>query len=143
MGDITYTTLNARGRLVVASLAEAIFKAVLLVGAALLIPLRGLGALPVAILAGAATCMGIHLAVLRPRGIAGLRPSPASGRLLGHTGALMAPIVIGVVFSHISDLVDNHLASLLPAGQLSCLSYAKKITDAVLLVGPVDEELTC
>jgi peptidoglycan biosynthesis protein MviN/MurJ (putative lipid II flippase) len=83
---VTYTTLNAKGRLVVASVAEGL--------------------------------------------------SPASGKLLGRTAALMAPIAIGVVFSHISDLVDNVLASCLPAGQLSYLSYAKKITDAILLAGP-------
>jgi len=133
---VTYTTLNAKGRLVVASLAEAASKAALLVSAALLIPLSGLGAIPIAVLIGAVACLGIHLAVLRPSGIVRLRLSPASGKLLGRTAALMAPIVIGVVFSHISDVVDNLLASCLPAGRLSCLNYAKKITDAILLAGP-------
>ena len=133
---VTYTTLNAKGRLVVASLGEAASKATLLVIAALLIPFSGLGAIPVAILCGAVACLGIHLAVLRPSGIAQPRLSPASGNLLGRTMALMAPIAIGVVFSHISDLVDNLLASRLPAGRLSYLNYAKKITDAILLAGP-------
>jgi putative peptidoglycan lipid II flippase len=133
---VTYTTLNAKGRLVVASLAEAASKAALLVIAALLIPFSGLGAIPIAVLTGAAICLGIHLAVLRPSRVARLRLSPASGKLVGRTAALMAPIVIGVVFSHISDVVDNLLASCLPAGRLSCLNYAKKITDAILLAGP-------
>ncbi|HPS56015.1 MAG TPA: lipid II flippase MurJ, partial [Sedimentisphaerales bacterium] len=43
----------------------------------------------------------------------------------------------GVVFSHISGLVDNMLASTLPTGQLSSLGYSKKIIDAILLIGPV------
>jgi putative peptidoglycan lipid II flippase len=50
---------------------------------------------------------------------------------------LMAPLAVGVVFSHISDLVDNLLASRLADGELSYLSYAKRVLDALLLIGPV------
>ncbi len=136
MMAVTYTALNASGRLVVASLAEAVFKAVLLAGAILLIPAGGLGAIPTAMIAGSAACLCIHLVVLRPRGVTNFRPSPSSGKLLGRTAVLMGPIIIGVVFSHVSDIVDNLIASSLPRGQLSYLSYAKKLTDAILLIGP-------
>ncbi|MCX5637286.1 MAG: polysaccharide biosynthesis C-terminal domain-containing protein [Planctomycetota bacterium] len=50
---------------------------------------------------------------------------------------LMGPLVVGVVFSRISGLVDNLLASMLPSGQLSYLGYSKKLIDAILLIGPV------
>jgi putative peptidoglycan lipid II flippase len=50
---------------------------------------------------------------------------------------LMGPLVIGVIFSHLNGLVDNLLASMLPAGQLSFLGYSKKLIDALLLIGPV------
>jgi len=137
---VTYTTLNARGRLVASSLAEAAFKAIVLMGMFLLIPLAGLHASPLTMVVGAAACLSIHLIVLRPHGVVysgGVKQSPESGRLLNKTGWLMAPIVLGVVFSHISDLVDVHLASRLPPGELSYLSYAKKIADSMLLIGPV------
>ena len=134
--DVTYTTLNAKGKLVAASLAEAAFKVVVLVGVFLLIPLSGLNAIPMAMLAGAAVCLCIHLAVLR-QPIVRAKSTPDGGKLLGRMAWLMAPIVIGVVFSHISDLVDNHLASHLPEGELSCLAYAKKIAYSILLIGPV------
>ena len=49
----------------------------------------------------------------------------------------MGPLVIGVVFSHLSGLVDNMLASTLPTGHLSYLGYSKKLIDAILLIGPV------
>jgi putative peptidoglycan lipid II flippase len=49
----------------------------------------------------------------------------------------MGPLVLGVVFSHLSGLVDNMLASTLPTGQLSFLGYSKKLIDAILLVAPV------
>lgn len=133
---VTYTTLNARGRLVTASLAEAVSRMILLAAAILLIPLSGLGAIPVAMLISAGACVGIHIAVLRPSGIANCQSSQLDNRLLKRTMILMTPIVIGVIFSHVSDLVDNLLASRLPAGQLSYLNYAKKITDAILLIGP-------
>jgi len=50
---------------------------------------------------------------------------------------LMSPLVAGVIFSHVSGIIDNLLASTLPSGRLACLSYAKKIIDALLLIGPV------
>jgi putative peptidoglycan lipid II flippase len=49
----------------------------------------------------------------------------------------MGPLVLGAVFSHISGIVDNILASKLPSGHLSYLGYSKKLIDAILLIGPV------
>lgn len=133
---VTYTTLNAKGRLVTASLAEAASRMILLTAAILLIPIFRLDAIPAAMLISAGVCLAIHLSVLRPTGITIRQSSQQDNRLLRRTMILMAPIIIGVIFSHISDLVDNLLASRLPAGQLSYLNYAKKITDAILLIGP-------
>lgn len=134
---VTYTTLNARGRLVVSSVADALFKTVILFGVAAMIPVLGLHAVPAAMLTAAIVCLGLHLLVLRCPAIVTPRDTKHGGILLKRMLALMAPIVLAVVFSHISDLVDNLLASGLPSGQLSYLGYGKRITDAILLAGPI------
>jgi putative peptidoglycan lipid II flippase len=49
----------------------------------------------------------------------------------------MSPIAIGIIFSHISGIIDNMLASMLDTGSVSYLGYSKKIIDAIILIGPV------
>ena len=64
-------------------------------------------------------------------------PKQAAAHETAAVVRLMKALVVGVVFSHIGGLVDNALASRLPEGQLSALTYGKKIVDAVVLIGPV------
>lgn len=58
------------------------------------------------------------------------------GNELGRVRRLAGPLVLGIAMSHVSGLVDNMLASMLPEGQLSYLSYGKKVLDAIVLIGP-------
>ena len=49
---------------------------------------------------------------------------------------LTLPLIIGVIFSQLSVLVDNAFASNMTTGSLSSLSYAKKIIDLPIIVVP-------
>lgn len=91
-----------------------------------------------AIAAGAIAVVVVHVAGLRrvrraPAVDAASQDLPAA---LRQVLLLASPLVIGVVCSHASQLLDSVLASMLPAGRLSALAYAKKLTDTIVLLGP-------
>jgi murein biosynthesis integral membrane protein MurJ len=46
------------------------------------------------------------------------------------------PLLIGIIFSQISNLVDNAFASYLQEGSISALSYAKKIVELPIVIFP-------
>jgi len=135
---VTYTTLNARRNFLKAAIPRAGFKLFIVAGLLVLLPFMGIYALALLVSLGAFGCLAIQLYFVPER------------RFLFRAGGkrhqdeyfkkvlfLMGPLAIGVVFSHISLLVDNLLASTLPQGNLSFLGYSKKIIDAILLIGPV------
>ena len=133
---VTYTTLNARRRFLISATGELGLKGLVVVGLVCLVPILGLRALPAVLGVGALACLLFHLVFIPERG-AILNPTNQDGGRFRKVLVLMAPLAVGVVFSHISGVIDNLLASTLPSGSLSCLNYAKKIVDAVLLIGPV------
>lgn len=133
---VTYTTLNSRRRFLVSALSEMIFKGLTVAGLIMLLPLFGLDILGAVLAVAALVGLLIHLYFLDERRFI-FRPDSGGLEPFKKVLLLMGPLVAGVVFSHISGLVDNMLASTLPSGRLSYLSYAKKITDAILLIGPV------
>ena len=135
---VTSTVLNAHRRFVRAALPEAALKLLVVVSLILLIPYIGMDALALALGAGGLACLVVHL-LLIPESRALVHPGDAGGSCPGFHKMLllMGPLVVGIVFSHLNGLVDNLLASTLPTGQLSYLGYAKKLIDALLLVGPV------
>lgn len=49
---------------------------------------------------------------------------------------LMFPLLCGVLFSQMSSIVDNFVASKLASGSISALSYARKIVDLPVLMVP-------
>jgi putative peptidoglycan lipid II flippase len=139
LGAVTHTILNARKNFLKAVYPEAALKLFVVVGLVGLLPVMGIKALAVVMGLGAFSCL-----------IAQLYFIPESRFLLGKTGRpggredhfrkmlhLMGPLVIGVIFSHLSGLIDNLLASTLPSGHLAYLGYSKKLIDALLFIGPV------
>jgi len=134
---VTYTVLNARKRFLAAAVPHAALKLFVLVGLLVLVPVLGLKAVALVLAAAAAGCILVQLMFIPERKY--LFSFNKSG---GHDGfkkvlLLMRPLAIGVVFSHVSGLADNLIASGLRHGQLSYLAYSKKIIDALLLIGPV------
>jgi len=135
---VAYTVLNAQRQFLKAAWPEAAFKGFVVIGLLALLPSLGIQALALVMGLGALACLGIQLSFIPERRFLGRCNAGNEGReAFGHVRSLMRPLVFGVTFSHLNGLVDNILASTLPAGQLSYLGYAKKLIDALLLVGPV------
>ena len=87
---------------------------------------------------GAVTGLALHVWVLRGR--VTLRPEVFDRRLvasLRQVILLAAPLMVGVLCSHAGQLVDGVMASMLASGRLSALTYARKLTDAIVLLGSV------
>lgn len=138
VSTVTYTVLNAHKRFIQAVCPEAVFKLVVVVGLIVLLPVLDIYALAVVMGLGGLCCLLMQLSFVPERHLLLRRDADRGAAPAFHkVGLLMGPLVVGVVFSHVNGLVDNVLASTLPAGQLSFLGYAKKLIDALLLIGPV------
>lgn len=136
---VTYTTLNARRRFMTAALTEAGLKVFLVAGLLALVPALGIRAVAVVLGIGAMSCLFAQLCFIPERRMLFRAAGTANdkSRHFGRMLALMGPLALGVIFSHISGWVDTVLASTLPRGQLSYLGYSKKVIDAILLIVPV------
>ena len=135
---VSCTVLNARKQFMRAALPEALYKLAVVLGLLVLIPSLGILSLAWIMTLAGLGCLFLQMASIPQcrallRKPAGTAASDAFHRML----LLMGPLVVGVLFSHVNGLIDNVLASMLPDGQLSYLGYAKKLIDALLLVGPV------
>ena len=133
----TQSVLNCRKNFLKAAIPEAGFKLFMAAGLIVFVPTMDIYALAVVALIGSILAFIIQF-IFIPESKAILaygvyKANDEFDKIL----KLMGPLVLGVVFSHISGLVDNMLASTLPTGQLSFLGYSKKLVDAILLVGPV------
>lgn len=137
LSTVTYTVLNARKRFLKAACPEAALKLFIVAGLIALLPHFGINALAVVLGLGAIGALAVQLYFI-PECRFLLKPhNRQTSEYPKKVLLLMGPLFIGVIFSHISGLVDNILASTLPSGHLSYLGYSKKLIDAILLVGPV------
>jgi len=135
---VTYTTLNARRNFLKAAFPEAALKLIIVVGLVFLIPAMGIYALALVMGIGGLCCLLIQLYFIPERSfLLKQNTNVVKTEHFRKVLLLMGPLVVGVVFSRISGLVDNLLASTLPTGNLSYLGYSKKLIDAILLIGPV------
>jgi putative peptidoglycan lipid II flippase len=126
LSSVAYTTLNAHKRFMRAALPDAVMKAIIIVVLFAMIPVLGIYAVALAAGVGGAACLAAQLWLM-----------PRRTTAFGESGEETGPLVLGVAFSHINGVVDNLLASKLPAGSVSYLGYSRKLIDAILLVGPV------
>ena len=133
----TQSVLNCRKRFFKAAIPEAGFKLLIVAGLIALAPIMGIYALAAAAVVGSVLAFIVQFAFV-PESKAVLAYSVYDAKdEFNRILKLAGPLVLGVVFSHISGLIDNMLASTLPTGQLSYLGYSKKLIDAILLVGPI------
>ncbi|UCG49947.1 MAG: murein biosynthesis integral membrane protein MurJ [Phycisphaerales bacterium] len=137
LGMVTYTTLNARRKFLKAAFPEALLKLFVTVGLIALLPVLGIYSFGLVLGVGSLAYLIAHLYFIPESRFMLVRGDPDDGGPFKRVLLLMGPLVVGVVFSHISGLIDNLLASKLPGGHLSYLNYAKKLIDAILLIGPV------
>jgi putative peptidoglycan lipid II flippase len=135
---VTYTTLNARKKFLKAAFPEAVLKLFIVLGLIALLPVLGIYALAVVMGLGGLGCLLAQLYFIPEHKSLTKQDNDKNGtEYFKNVLLLMGPLVVGVIFSRISGLVDNLLASMLPSGQLSYLGYSKKLIDAILLIGPV------
>jgi putative peptidoglycan lipid II flippase len=133
----TQSVLNCRRSFFKAAIPETGFKFLIVIGLIALAPMMDIYALAVAALIGSVLAFILQF-IFIPESKAVLAYSVYNAKdEFSRILKLAGPLVLGVVFSHISGLVDNMLASTLPTGQLSYLGYSKKLIDAILLVGPI------
>lgn len=137
LATLTYAVLNCRRNFLKAAGAEAAFKFLVAAGLVMLAPFMGIYALAAVVTAGSAIVFIVQFFFIPEGKVLLAKNSYTPNSEFKKALTLMGPLVLGVVFSHISGLVDNMLASTLPTGQLSFLGYSKKLIDAILLVGPV------
>jgi len=134
---VTMTALNGRKFFIRAAWPGALMKFSIAAGLILIVPIAGVYALAIVVSAGVLGLLGCHLYFL-PESRYLLRTGfDKKINEVGQVLALMGPIAIGVISSHVSGIVDNMLGSTLPDGGLAYLGYSKKLIDAILLAGPV------
>lgn len=138
LSTVAYTVLNVRKKFLKAAWPETAQKLFIVAGLVLLLPFLGFYAFSIVVGLGAMGCLLTQLYFIPDRKFLFNKQNiSGTGDHFRKVLLLMGPLVIGVIFSHISGLVDNVLASTLPSGHLSYLGYARKLIDAILLVGPV------
>ena len=135
---LTRTILHAHKRFWWAAMGDFVFRSCYLLVFVLGFARWGGNYAGLAVGVAALVALAVHLAALR-RDIRLASPATDRGAVAGSLRQiliLISPLLIGVVFSHVNQVLDSVLASTLPPGRLSALAYAKKLTDALVLMGP-------
>ncbi len=141
LSALTSITLNGHRRFALPASGDLILKAAPILCALALASSLGIRSLAIGIVVGCVGRLLIHLVGLRHE----LKQvilsqsaliEPESRTDLRQMTLLMAPLLLGVAFSQISDLADNYFASQLEAGAVAARTYARKIADLPILLLP-------
>jgi murein biosynthesis integral membrane protein MurJ len=134
LSTLTYIALNAFKRFTIAATGDLAFKLVLVLCIVLFARRIGIYAAIYGLVVGATVKLAIHVTALWKDiswSNTGLKRT-----YLNSIWVLTWPLLIGIIFSQISNLVDNVFASYLQEGSLSALSYAKKIVELPVVIFP-------
>lgn len=140
MSALTYVTLNAHRQFAWPELARLAYKATLLLGITVTLPLMGMRGVGIVMFLAAAIQLAIQLVGIKRRPLVDMKE-----RIVVDEGAnpknrsmlrLMFPLAIGAIAAQLSGLVDTNRGSTLPAGSLAALSYARKLVDLPVLLVP-------
>jgi putative peptidoglycan lipid II flippase len=119
--------LNGNQRFFLPALAPGFYRLGLIVGVVILVPRYGIFGLAWGVVIGASLHLLIQLPGLRSLGA---RYSPTLGMddsAVRQVGVLMAPRLLGVAVVQINFLVNTILASAMPVGSLSAITWALAI----------------
>ncbi|TBO44282.1 murein biosynthesis integral membrane protein MurJ [Pedobacter kyonggii] len=134
LSALTNIALNGLKIFAIPASGDLVFKVCILLSIVGLYNLCGIYSVMVGILVGGLLKLLVHMLVLfKHFTIKNLNPGSIH---LQHVWKLTWPILIGVIFSQISNLTDNIFASYLQDGAISALNYSKKIIDLPILVFP-------
>jgi murein biosynthesis integral membrane protein MurJ len=134
LSTLTHIALNACKKFTIAAAGDLAFKLAIVLCIVMLSRRVGVHAAIYGLVAGAVVKLSIHAAALRKKiswSNSGLKRTH-----LNHIWVLTWPLLIGILFSQISNLVDNVFASYLQEGSISALSYSKKIVELPIVIFP-------
>jgi len=134
LSTLTYISLNAYKRFTIAATGDLAFKFSIILCVIILARQVGVYAAIYGLVIGAIVKLAIHVAALWKDiswGNTGFKKTH-----LNNIWILTWPLMIGIIFSQISSLVDNVFASYLQEGSISALSYSKKIVELPIVIFP-------
>jgi murein biosynthesis integral membrane protein MurJ len=134
LSTLTNITLNAYKRFTVAALGDLVFKFAIILFILFFANKSGIFAAIYGMILGSILRLVIHFVPLRKNA----KNEFFSFRYsyLQKIWMISWPLLIGILFSQISNLVDNAFASRLQEGSISALSYAKKIVEFPIIIFP-------
>lgn len=134
LSTLTNITLNAYKRFTIAAVGDLVFKFALILFILLFADKSGIFAAIYGMVFGSIIKLFVHFIALLKN---------AKGKFfsfrtiyLQKIWVISWPLLIGIIFSQISNLVDNIFASYLQEGSISALSYAKKIVELPVVIFP-------
>jgi len=136
LSALTYITLNGYRRFVLPASGDLIFKAVPVFTCVLLAPHLGVLALAVGVLIGSVGRLVVHGVGLVGKLTYLEWPARSQRDDVREMLILMSPLVVGVLFSQISELADNYFASGVGEGGIAARNFARKIVDLPILLLP-------
>jgi murein biosynthesis integral membrane protein MurJ len=134
LSTLTNITLNAYKRFTIAAWGDLAFKFVLILFILFFANKSGIYAAIYGMVVGSIIRLAVHFFALSKN----TKPAFFSFKsgYLQKIWLISWPLLIGIIFSQISSLVDNAFASCLQKGSLSALSYAKKIVELPIVIFP-------
>jgi putative peptidoglycan lipid II flippase len=136
MSALTYITLNAYKRFAVPALGDVFFKIMPIAVFVLLYRFFGITGLAAGVIAGAAARLSVHCAGLREKIRMFRFRMETTYPPVRRMSRLMGPLILGIIFSQLSLLIDNAFASTLAPGSISALSFAKKLAEMPIIIIP-------
>jgi murein biosynthesis integral membrane protein MurJ len=131
---LTYIALNAYKRFTIAAAGDLALKLAIVVCIIIFTHRVSIYAAIYGLVVGAIVKLAIHTAALWKD--ISWSNSGMKKTYLNHIWVLTWPLLIGILFSQISNLVDNVFASYLQEGSISALSYSKKIVELPIVIFP-------
>lgn len=131
---LTNIALNGLKRFTTPALGELIFKGAIIIALLFSFKYQGIIGIGIGLILGAIGKLFLHFKIIFKE----LKPTHFGWKSyhIGSVWLLTWPLVIGVLFSQASGIIDNVFASKLMEGTISALSFAKKIVELPVLLFP-------
>lgn len=133
LSALTAITLNAHKRFVLPASGEFAQKAVLAVAFCLVVCRLGIASIGPAFALACIARLTVHIVgIARTGGTA--PPFTLRHPAIIQALKLASPLILGMIFSQVGALADNHYGSRMGPGVISALSFGRKLVDLPLLV---------
>jgi len=134
LSTLTNITLNAYKRFTIAASGDLVFKINIILCMFLFANTVGVFAAIYGLILGSIVRLIIHFAAL----LTNAKNEFFTFRTdyLRKIWLISWPLLVGIIFSQVSNLVDNVFASHLQEGSISALSYAKKVIELPIVIFP-------